>query len=57
MDSGCLGVSKVLDDPKKFVSPALVSRLEKRFPLTFVVGLWGIRVGKDPALCGLLNGE
>jgi hypothetical protein len=35
---------------------ALVSIFEKRFPLTFVVRLWRIRVGKDPALCGLLNG-
>jgi hypothetical protein len=25
--------------------------------LTFVAGLWRIRVGKDPALCGLLNEE
>jgi len=25
--------------------------------LTFVVGLWRIRVGKDPALCGFLNEE
>jgi hypothetical protein len=25
--------------------------------LTFVVGFWRIRVEKDPALCGLLNGE
>jgi hypothetical protein len=25
--------------------------------LTLVVGLWRIRVGKDPALCGLLNEE
>jgi hypothetical protein len=25
-------VSKVVDDPKKFVFPALVSRFEKRFP-------------------------
>jgi hypothetical protein len=41
--------------PKKFVSHALVSIFEKRFPLTFVVGLWRIRVGKDLTLCGLLN--
>ena len=46
-----------MDDPKKFVFPALVSIFEKRFPLTFVVRLWRIRVGKDPALCGLLNEE
>jgi hypothetical protein len=45
------------NDPKKFISPTLVSRFEKRFPLTFVVGLWRIRVGKDLAFCGLLNGE
>jgi hypothetical protein len=32
-------------------------RFEKRFPLTFVVELWRIKVKKDPALCGLLNGE
>jgi hypothetical protein len=37
-----------VDGPKKFVSPAPMSRFEKRFPLTFVVRLWRIRVGKDP---------
>jgi hypothetical protein len=52
-----LGVSKFVDDPKKFVFPALVCKFEKKNPLTLVVGLWRIRVEKDPTLCGLLNGE
>jgi hypothetical protein len=34
-----------------------VSKFEKKNPLTLVVGLWRIRVEKDPTLCGLLNGE
>jgi hypothetical protein len=50
-----LGVSKSVDNPKKFVFPALVSRFEKKNPLTLVVGLWMIRVEKYLALYGLLN--
>jgi hypothetical protein len=52
-----LEVSKFVDDPKKFVSPALLSKVEKEFALTFVVDLWRIRVGKDLTLCELLNRE
>jgi hypothetical protein len=46
-----------VDDPKKFVFSSLVSKFEKKNRLTLVVGLWRIRIEKDPALCGLLNGE
>jgi hypothetical protein len=46
-----------VDDPKKFVFPALGAKIEKEVALTLVVSLWRIRVGKDMALCGLINGE
>jgi hypothetical protein len=39
-----LGVSKFVDDPKKFIFLALVSKFEKNNPLTLVVRLWRIRV-------------
>jgi hypothetical protein len=54
---GCLGVSKFVDDPKKFVFPTLVRKVWEKNPLTFMIGLWRISVEKDPGLCGLLNGE
>jgi hypothetical protein len=56
MVRGCLGVSKFVDNPKKFVSPALWAIWEE-IALTLVVDLWRIKVGKDPTLCGLLNEE
>jgi hypothetical protein len=47
----------IYDDTKKFVSPAHWAMIEKVITFTLVVDLWRIRVGKDPTLYGLLNGE
>jgi hypothetical protein len=42
--------------PRSLYHP-LVELSWEEIALTLVVGLWRIRVGKDPALCGLLNEE
>jgi hypothetical protein len=42
--------------PRSLYHP-LVELIWEEIALTLVVGLWRIRVGKDPALCGLLNKE
>jgi hypothetical protein len=34
-----------------------LSKIEKVFAFTFMVGQERIRIAKDLALCGLLNGE
>jgi hypothetical protein len=47
LDGLCvLGSLQLVEDPKKFVSPARWASLRKGFALTFVVGLWRNRVGK-----------
>jgi hypothetical protein len=42
--------------PRSLYHP-LVELIWEEIALTLVVSLWRIRVGKDPALCGLLNEE
>jgi hypothetical protein len=43
---GFLGVSKFVEDPKKFLIPLLWATFEIRNPLILVVGFWRIRVEK-----------
>jgi hypothetical protein len=53
-DRGCLWSPNLWTTPRSLYH-LLVELSWEEIALTLVVGLWRIRVGKDPAHCGLLN--
>jgi hypothetical protein len=52
-----LGCLQSCGQPQEVCIPRSCEQIWENNSLTLMVGLWRIRVGKDPALCGLLNGE